>query len=109
MKIVNKTKFSNTLIKKIMKAAGVKAEPAKTLVIGLNKRYKNLDGHFIGYNNKPKYLIHLREHCIITLAHEIRHLAQVQRVEWWGNTTNEEKELDAEFFERWLEDDSNFL
>lgn len=110
MRIVNETRLSTPLIKKIMRAAGVLRESEKTLTIKLDKRYSTRAGLFTAYDNEPRYIIHLRDEWdIITLGHEVRHLAQYQRPKYWNSTTSDEKEIDAEGFESWLEQASNIL
>lgn len=106
MNIENRTKLSTLLIKRLMKAAGVKREPGKTLIIKKDKRYKYERGLFIAYHEQPYYVIKIRDEGDTTvLAHEVRHLAQLQRRAWWDKAGHEGRELDAEMFEHWFNTD----
>lgn len=106
MKIINKTQFSTKLIKRIMSLALIKAD-SSTLVIthdiidsGDLGSYRSLGNegaeiHTINVTNAGD---------IITLGHELRHLAQGQRLgrSKYNVTKSEVLENDAELFEAYL-------
>ena len=106
MRIINETPFSTKLIKRIMRLACVKPEKGKTVRITQDKRYKTRAGYFIG--DDSGYTVRLKDlGDTLTLAHELRHLAQHQRglLDEWSE---KEYEKDAELFEVWIEKNQLF-
>jgi len=106
MRIINKTQFSTVLIKKVMSLALIKAD-LSTLVIthdiidvGDLGSYRSLgegadEIHTVNVTNAGD---------VIALGHELRHLAQGQRLgrNKFNITKVEVLEADAEAFESYL-------
>jgi hypothetical protein len=107
MKIINETLISTVLIKKVMRLAQVQREDA-TLIISHDDSDTDNYGHYSSWRMPDDSLVHVinvaREGDIITLGHELRHLAQCQLLGAvkYNNTATQILENDAEAFERYL-------
>lgn len=108
MIINNDTKFSTKLVKDIMRLAKVQRQDA-VLLITHDCREDGKAGYFTSFTigNETTHLIHIREEGdVLTLGHELRHLAQLQRLglERYNAISSEILESDAELFELYLEE-----
>jgi hypothetical protein len=79
MKVINKTSFKKTTILKIMSLAQVPvAHDCKSLTIKIDAGLE-IAGAFINHDN-GHYEIILRRASLCTLSHELKHLAQCERL-----------------------------
>jgi len=106
MKITNKTQISTKLVKRIMALAKVQADGSH-LVISHDNSEASKHGHYSSFlvDGVIEHRVNVAtEGDIITLGHELRHLAQAQRlgVNKFNLIATEILEDDAQAFESYL-------
>lgn len=104
MIINNNTQFSTKLIKRIMRAADIKSEPNSVLIISHNANKDGKHG-YVELSDDYYFINIVVPGDILTLAHELRHVAQWQRFnrDEFINMPDEILEIDAELFEDHIE------